>query len=148
MNLGEREEIVKIDDENKLVKIYWKQDLDPEEKQQKKKIKDHILNNYKGKLITDFRLTQDGYESLHLISIIPDKNFNNFLKELLDHFEKIRNYVVDEKEGIFLITSKEVREDGTPVCKITISAYPSKCKLIAQAFSSNLRKFAHGFCHV
>ena len=60
MNLDEYEEIVKIVDENKLVKIYWKQDLAPEEKQKKKKFKDHIWNTYKGKLITDFRLTQDG----------------------------------------------------------------------------------------
>ena len=107
------------------------------------------MNNYKGKLITDFRLSQDGYVAVDLTSIIPDEiNFNDFLKELLVYFEKIRNYVAHEKEGIFFITWKEAREDGTPVCKITISAYPNKCKLMAQALSSNPRKFAHGFCHV
>ena len=26
--------------------------------------------------------------------------------------------------------------------------YPNKCKLMAQALGSNLRKFNHGFCHV
>ena len=31
---------------------------------------------------------------------------------------------------------------------LQISMYPNKCKLISQALSSNLRKFAHGFCHV
>ena len=99
-----------------------------------------------GKLITDFRLTQDGYEAVDLISIIPDEiKFNDFLKELLDYFEKIHNYIVNEKEGIFVITLKEVREDRAPVCKITVSAYPNKCKLTTQAFSSNLRKFSHGF---
>ena len=62
-----------------------------------------------GKLITDFRLTQGGYEAVDLISIIPDEiKFHDLLKELLDYFEKIHNYIVNEKERIFVIMSKEV----------------------------------------
>ena len=93
-------------------------------------------------------MTQDGYEAVDLISIIPDEiNFNDFLKELLDYFEKICNYVVHEKEGIFVNTLKEVQEDGAPVCKITESACPNKYKLMGEAFGSNPRKFGHGFWH-
>ena len=91
MDLSKFEDIIDIEENGILVNIYWKRDFTKAEKTEKKKCKDFILQQFKGKLIVDFYLRKNLFEPVDVISVLPEEiKFDKFIQEICNFFQSVR----------------------------------------------------------
>ena len=144
MDLSKFKDIIDIEENGILVKIYWKSDFTKAEKTEKKKCKAFISQQFKGKLIVDFRLSKNLFEPVDVVSVLPEEiEFDKFIQEICNFFQSVRGYSIKilNTEDIIVITSNNFNEDGNPDFKLTLSIYKNKNKFMAQANAPNLNDF-------
>ena len=82
---------VQIYEQEHIVKIFWRKEFLEDEQSEKKKIKDSILEKYKGKLVVDFKKNNGKIEPCDIIlQLTKEIDCGTFLDSLLQCSEEIK----------------------------------------------------------
>ena len=140
-------ENVTITKDGTLVKLYWTSNV---EKNEKRVIREKIIQEYTGKLCVAYQRTKDGYTATNIVTKLPNEvNFDVILNKILETYNN-DDYTIDRKENsinISLIINDGKVEDS-PKLKLSIYIYISKKKILVQSNAEDLEKFANTYLNI
>eukprot|EP00112_Aurelia_sp_Birch-Aquarium-sp1_P002994 Seg13340.1 transcript_id=Seg13340.1/GoldUCD/mRNA.D3Y31 product="hypothetical protein" protein_id=Seg13340.1/GoldUCD/D3Y31 len=136
--MGDKTRIIK---NSILVKIYWKDDI---EKNEKKTTKERIVLENEGKLCIVFQRNLREYIPNSIVTIIPQQNFKTIITALIKHYET-EGYKTEHKENNITIISNEHNDDNL---KISLKIFKQKMKILIQSNPSYLLKFIESYVKI
>ena len=88
MDLSKFKDIIDIEEDGVLVKIFSERNFTKAEKTEEK-CKDFILQQFEGKLIVDFRLSKNLLKPVDVIPVLPEEmDFDKFIQEYVTSFSQ------------------------------------------------------------
>ena len=135
--MGDATEII---EDGIFVKIFWKTNVD---KNEKRLTKEKIIQIHVGKLCVVYQEgNNNDYIATSIVTVIPAEIYHNeIFDKIATHYEN-KNYTVVKKEQNISISSVIVNQQCQPSLKPSIQIYATKRKILIQGAVFHLENFA------